>query len=71
MEVLQGAGEEPLGVKIVIVEADKANETEMLSLPCLRKHRVCFTNGVNLLLLHEKVRLEKINEIPEGFQRRS
>ena len=71
MEVLQGVGEEPLEAKIVIVESDKTNENEMLSLPCLRKHRVCFGNGVNLLLLHEKVHIEQINEIPEGFQRRS
>ncbi len=69
-EVLQGAGREPLSSKVIILESDKANEDEMLSLPCLRNHKVCFSNGINLLLIHEDYPLEKTLETPTGFERR-
>tara|TARA_B100001027_G_scaffold46742_1_gene30621 strand:+ start:5250 stop:5906 length:657 start_codon:yes stop_codon:yes gene_type:complete len=69
-EVLKGAGKEPLNAKVIILEADKTAEKDMLSLPCLRQHRVGFANEINLLLVHKKLNLKMIKELPEGFQNR-
>ena len=69
-EVLRGAGKEPLNAKVIILEADKTAEKDMLSLPCLRQHRVGFANEINLLLVHKKLNLKMIKELPEGFQNR-
>ena len=69
-EVLKGAGQEPLDAKVIILESDKANEDEMLSMPCLSKHRVGFANGINLLLIHKQLDFTMIEELPEGFHRR-
>ena len=69
-EVLKGAGDEPLNVKVIILEADKTTEQDMLSLPCLRQHRVCFANGINLLLVHKELDVKMIKELPEGFHKR-
>ena len=69
-EVLKGAGKEPLDAKVIILESDKSTEQEMLSMPCLRKHRVGFANGINLLLVHKQLDFTMIKELPEGFHRR-
>ena len=69
-EVLKGAGKEPLDAKVIILESDKSTEQEMLSMPCLRKHRVGFANGINLLLVHKNLDFTMIKELPEGFHRR-
>ena len=69
-EGLKGAGKEPLDAKVIILESDKSTEQEMLSMPCLRKHRVGFANGINLLLVHKQLDFTMIKELPEGFHRR-
>ena len=69
-EVMKGAGKEPLDAKVIILESDKSTEQEMLSMPCLRKHRVGFANGINLLLVHKQLDFTMIKELPEGFHRR-
>ncbi len=69
-EVLKGAGKEPLDAKVIILESDKSTEQEMLSMPCLSKHRVGFSNGINLLLVDKQLDFPMIKELPEGFHRR-
>ncbi len=71
IEVLRGAGKEPLSSKVIILESDKSNEEEMLAMPSLRNHRVRFSNGINLLLIHQDFPICKNLEIPAGFVRKN
>ena len=41
-EVLKGSGDEPLEIKVIILESDKFDQNEILSIPCLRKHKVLY-----------------------------
>ena len=67
-EVLEGAGSNPLSAKVIILETDKANEDELLSQPCLKHHNIRFSNGVNLVLTHEKLKYTKRIVLPKGFK---
>lgn len=70
-EVLEGAGSEPLSYKVIILESDKLNEEELLRLPSLQNHLVCFSNAINLILIHKDYPSTKTLDIPAGFIRRS
>ena len=39
--------------KIIIFESDKTKVESILSLPCLKDYTPCFTNDVNVILLHK------------------
>ena len=69
-EVLEGAGNEPLSSKVIILESDKLNEEELLRLPSLQNHQVCFSNPINLILIHKDYPSTKTLDIPAGFIRR-
>ena len=52
-EVFQGMKNKSLKSKIIIFESDKTKVEDILSLPCLKDYTPCFTNDVNVILLHK------------------
>ena len=66
-KVIQGAGDSLLASKIIILEVDKSNLTNLLCLPTLQNHYPAYSNGINLFLLNKKERYKKTNSLPEGF----
>lgn len=66
-KVIQGAGDSLLATKIIILEVDKSNLTNLLCLPALQNHYPAYSNGINLFLLNKKERYRKPNRLPKGF----
>ncbi|MDA9119358.1 FkbM family methyltransferase [Opitutales bacterium] len=67
-EVLKGSGDEPLEIKVIILESDKFDQNEILSIPCLREHKVSYMNSINMILTHKSLNFSKIDVLPEGFR---
>ena len=66
-KVIQGAGDSLLATKIIILEVDKSNLTNLLCLPALQNHYPAYSNCINLFLLNKKERYKKPNRLPKGF----
>ena len=52
-QILEGMKDSSLRARIIILETDKADVEEVLSLPALKSYVPRYTNGINLILAHE------------------
>ena len=52
-QILEGIKDSSLRARIIILETDKADVEEVLSLPALKSYVPRYTNGINLILAHE------------------
>jgi FkbM family methyltransferase len=52
-QILEGMNDSSFRARFIILEIDKSDVEEVLSLPALKSYVPRFTNGVNLILAHE------------------
>jgi len=69
LEVLKSWGPTPLNAKIIIVEIDKLNVDDLLTMSCLSQHTPGYSNGINLILLKEDLKFNSSPSLPPGFQK--
>ena len=69
-QVFEGLQNCPFQARVIVLEADKVEAGNILSLPVLKDYIPKYTNGVNLILLHkseaEKQRNQN-NSLPRNF----
>ena len=66
-QVFEGLAEIHLYSKIIIVESDKSETHELLSLTSLNNYEPIFTNGINTVLKNQNETIPSIVKPPNGF----
>ena len=67
-EVFRGLSKIDFIAKLIILESDKTQIDNLLSIPSLRKYRATYTNGLNTILSHESQTLPIDKKLPVGFK---
>ena len=67
-EVFRGLSKIDFIAKLIILESDKTQIDNLLSIPSLRKYRATYTNGLNTILSHKSQTLPIHKKLPVGFQ---
>ena len=67
-EVFRGLSKIDFIAKLIILESDKTQIDNLLSIPSLRKYRATYTNGLNTILSHESQTLPIHKKLPVGFK---
>ena len=66
-EVFKGLTIEGFKAKIIILECDKTEISNLLATNSLQDYEGAFYNGVNIIMKHKEVRLSEILKLPQGF----
>lgn len=66
-EVFEGLNNPSFKTKLLIVESDKSNINNLLSISALENYIPYSTNGINTILLNKDYNFPKINPLPKGF----
>ena len=68
-EVFKGLTNKNFMAKIIILESDKTETEELLSLHSLRAYRPLCSNGINTVLVHKNENIPVSFDSPKGFKR--
>jgi FkbM family methyltransferase len=68
-EVFQGLTDTNFYSKIIIIESDKSETHDLLSLTSLNDYEPIFTNGINTVLKNQNEILPSLVKLPKGFVR--
>lgn len=67
-EIFKGLTNKKFRSKLIVIESDKTQTNELLTLDPLKEYRSIYTNGINTIFVHCKEFHKMPRVLPEGFE---